>query len=357
MKKGLVILFILPLFLSAQNNSAKIKNPASLDSIVYDLTPKTLAPREIGLPFSKFEILDARFDTSKLGFEYDRTVAFSYKNFKRIKLNGGVEKGIAEFYNDYYQLALGGVEDKLLIVLKKLWIDNLPNRQITENRNDIVRYSFQDIHIKFEYYLHRGNDYFALTRIDTVFQLTEEIIMTDEEKFKKNGMTFFNYSLKANIEKLNFNELAAGASVKRRLSITEIDSFNLKRFSLPILTASAYAKGVFINVNEFINNNPSVKKFKIVKKVLLMSDDENYKSRFYWGYSDGSGFHFSPSKKIDLFRVGNTFEFFIVDEIFVNKTTAGHVINLLLFSPGGDGTSYRFVNSPRQIDMETGEIY
>lgn len=357
MKKGLIIFFILPLILSAQSNSGKIKNPASLDSIVYDLTPKTLAPKGIGLPFSKFEVLDARFDTSKLGFEYDRTVAFSYKNFKKIKLNGGVEKGIAEFYNDYYQLALGGVGDKLLIVLKKLWIDNLPNRQITENREDIVRNSFQDIHIKFEYYLHRNSDYFALTRIDTVFQLTEEILSTDEENFKKNGMTFFNYALKVNIGALNFNELVAGAQAKRRLRIAEIDSFNLKRFSLPILTASAYAEGVFMNVNEFINNNPSVKKFTINKKKLLVSDDENYKSRFYWAYNDGSGLHFSPSKKVDLFRVGNTFEFFVIDEIYVNKTAAGTALNLLLFSPWGDGTSHRLVNSPRQIDMETGIIY
>jgi len=120
------------------------------------------------------------------------------------------------------------------------------------------------------------------------------------------------------------------------------DSFNVKRFSLPILTASKYNEGVFVNIREFINNSPSVKIYKINQKGILVFGEEDVAGHTYWAFADSKGLHMDPSKKMDLFRVGNTFEFFIKDAIYFEKLVGGSIDN---------------VYSPRQVDMETGIIY
>jgi hypothetical protein len=170
MKKICLLFLIIPALSFSQKNRQKDLSTTQLDSILYSLTSKTLAPSDIVLPFSNVEILDARFDTTKLGFElhkkYDR---ISYKDFKKIKLEGGVNKAIENFYNDYYKLCLKGTDNKLLVVLKTLWIDNFPSPDFKEKRRyDIVKESYQNIYIKFEYYLKRANEYYAIKRVDTV---------------------------------------------------------------------------------------------------------------------------------------------------------------------------------------------
>ncbi len=69
MKKNILLLLILSVFAFSQKFNKKDMRTVDLDSMEYTLISKTLAPVEIQLPFKRIEILDARFDTSKLGFE------------------------------------------------------------------------------------------------------------------------------------------------------------------------------------------------------------------------------------------------------------------------------------------------
>ena len=156
MKNALLILVFLPAMSFSQKPNKNDVATTSLDSIVYNLTPKTLAPSTISLPFKNIEILDARFDTSKIGYElhkkYDN---ISFKDFKQIKLVNGIKEFLQFFYNDYYQLCLKDSLKKLLIVIKTLWIDNAPANDLIEETDDeieSVSISFQNIHVKWEYY-------------------------------------------------------------------------------------------------------------------------------------------------------------------------------------------------------------
>ena len=329
---------------------------SNLDSVEYDLTPKTFAPSDIRLPFKRIEIIDARFDTSKLGFDlHRRFVHADFKDFLKIKLTGGVKTAIQQFYNEYYKLCFTDSSNELLMVLKTLWINDLPNRHFLEGiRYDIIRESYKDIYTRVEYYLRKGSDYYPLKRIDTVYQLTEQNLHSDDLKFKKHDLSFFMFSIKSLIESCDFDELVMGAALKRKLSIQNIDSFNTSRFILPILDVSIPQKGVFMSFKEFANNAPSVNEYnyRITKKGKMEIRGDSISDHFYFAFADTSGLHVQPSKKPNMIRIGHTFEFIVLAEAPLPMSVGGNILSM-----SGRGKKVILVDVPRQINMETGEIY
>jgi hypothetical protein len=121
MKVILDLLFFLPQKIFSQENQKLIKSPADLDGIVYDISLPKVLPCELKFPFSRIEIIDARFDTSKLGFNFSlNDKKLTYKDFKKIKLLHGVAESIRQFYNNYYEACFNTSGDKLLIAIKTL---------------------------------------------------------------------------------------------------------------------------------------------------------------------------------------------------------------------------------------------
>lgn len=344
----------------------------SLDSVVYDLTPNTLAPSSIFLPFKSIEILDARFDTSKLGYENHHTHDnINSNDFKKIKLNKGVQESVQLFYNDYYNLSLKNPTNKLLIVLKTLWIDNVPSNYLPIENSKITEFeSFQNIHVKWEYYVRRENKYYPFKRVDTVYQLTESILNSRDFKFRKNDLSFFMFVLKSQLEQIDFRNIDDNYENKKSLSFYSIDSFNRKRFLLPIMNATDIKKGLFLNFEEFKNNKPGIVEYEFKKEKLWINKENLQIIEDFYLASDSSGIHTGSEKRRSVVRVGNTFEFFSWASVLQSKTVAGSMLNLLpavnytypsypqyqrrFDTETGTSKSYLV---PRQINMETGEVY
>lgn len=373
MKAISLFLAALPLLGFSQNGKKKDINTSILDTIEHDIISKTLAPSEIHLPFRSIEVIDARFDTSKLGFElHKKHDNISYTDFKKVKLEGGTSKAIQNYYNDYYQLCLKDTGNELLIILKTLWIDNLPTGEFKERRRfDVIRESYQDIYVKLEYYLKRGNKYFPLKRIDTVYQLTEQIINSAEFKFKKNNLSFFMFTLKSLIESHDFNSLINKVNFKNSLTLKSIDSFNNKRLLLPILTADSIKRGIFLSTSDFINNTPVADSgYRFDKKGYLFRKDDKTTVVFYLFFAKEGLLYTKPSEKANIIRVGNTFELFMMNDVYLPKTAAGNLLSLIPDTKSwgterfersefntGNGARLHYILVPRQINMETGEIY
>ena len=346
MKKLIVFLWILPAWAFCQKYSKKDEVPANLRIAIYNISGAVSKNCEIDLPFKNIVVLDARFDTSKLGFEISRKfIDVNFKDFKKIKLEGGTQKAIQEFYNEYYKSCFKDRVNELLIVLKTLWIDNVPNRSFKEGRRTyIVKDSYQDIHTKVEFYLQNENKYYPLKKIDTVYQLTEQNLPQFDMKLKVNDLTFFMYAIKDLIERNNFIELVNNAANRRQLTFNQIDSFN--------------------------NNRPSVTDYKIDEYGILKIKTDSVDSKNYWAIADGSGLHLWAHSRLDswsymrkpvksdMVRTGNTFEFFIFDQIVVPTTFSGDLVRFLFIDINpGNGGKIRSVMIPRQLDMETGEVY
>lgn len=375
MKNVFLFFLALPFFGFSQKADKNDVSTATLDSIVYDLTQKSLAPSSIFLPFSSIEIIDTRYDTSKLGYEIHKTHdRISNNDFKKIKLNKGVQESIQLFYNDYYSLCLKGQMNKLLIVLKTLWIDNVPSDYIPLESSKIAEHeSFQNIHVKWEYYIQSEHKYYPFKRIDTIYQLTQSIISSKGFKFRKNDLSFFTFVLKSQLEQIDFSDIDRKYEHKKGLSFNSIDSFNRKRFLLPIINSQTVKKGLFLNFEEFKNNNPGIIDYEMKKEkkemVWINKADSKTIEDFYF-VSDSIGIHIGSEKRRSVVPVGNTFEFFSWGSVSQSKTLAGSMLNLI----PTDYQIYRFNQQfqrrfdtetgttksylvPRQINMDNGEVY
>ncbi len=376
MKKFAFILIIFPLFCFSQKPNKNDVPTTSLSSVEYDLTSKTLAPSDIYLPFKSIEIIDARFDTSKLGYEFHRQFDNNgYNDFKQIKLSKGIKESINFFYNDYYSLCLKGSINKLLIVLKTLWIDNLPRNDFAIERfNENAATSYQDIHVKWEYYIQRDSKYYPFKQIDTVYQLNQSVLLSRDYKFKKNNLSFFKFVLMSQLEQIDFSSINVDFENKKILTFNDIDSFNNKRFLIPVITSENIQKGVFQNFDEFRNNTPGIEDYELRKKSkekLWVNKANSETIKNFYLMCDSTGVHVGSEKRLSVVRVGNTFEHFELCSISRSKTVIGNFLSIGLSAAdrfdrddyiydkigSGDGSKLSYILVPRQVNMENGKTY
>jgi hypothetical protein len=339
----------LSLFAIAQKEGKKATNPDKLGFVYSDLIEERTASTGIHLPFSAIKIIDSRFDTSKLGFKPIESTNLSVMTtFKKISIRGGIAKSIENFYNDYYKNSFNQNDFVLLIVMKKFWISGIDNSK--GNRIDFTEYSetAANFYCKWEYYLGKGDRYLPIKRIDTIIKANEDGFKYYEGGLKGSKLEYFKSILKSLIEIFDFEKAIVAYESQPKKTLTEVHAYNNKRNFLPILQDSVVKRGVYLNFNDFINNKPTIVSFiekkmnygnaGITKEQYLETPSGESISE-YWGYSDGKVLRYGKFGNELIFRVGNTFEFFIV-----RKRTEG------------SGTS-NYSRTPYQLNMETGEPY
>src|SRR5688572_21650438 len=343
-------------------------NPNNLRGKIFELSVKTIPSESLKLPFESIKIIDSRFDTSKLGFRITRKFPSTIEGFEKIILKPGIEKGIENFYNEYYKNSFIPNGKILLISIKKLWINSMPDRQGAYERKDIDRTSKQDIYAKFEYYLGSVNAYVPLKRTDTIFQLTPNTKIEDYDPKDEKKLPFFCFALQKMVKNINYEFYIKDLEKKKKMPIQEIEKYNAKMKNIPILN-DPIKKGVFLTFNEFKSNQPSVISFskrKILKKKIYEIVDEKDNVIFhYFAYYDGQKLAIAKhltslsdknrsQDNYGIYKVNNSFQFFENQIRNTGRETNFRVdkFNAPVYIPGS-----KIVRIPRQIDMETGEIY
>ncbi len=342
-------------------------NPDNLKVKLYELNVKTVPPAAFKLPFQSIKIIDSRPDTSKLGFRiHDRFLA-SY-SFQKIILKPGIASGIENFYNDYYRNNFTPNGKVLLISMKRLWINTKPGRPVKSTRQDMERLSLLDIYTKFEYYFGAENNYLPLIRKDTIFQLPALKNVEEFNPDDENKLPFLCFALEKMIENVNYDLYIQDFETKKKMSLEDIGAYNSKSNNIPILNEPV-RKGIFMTFDEFKNNRPSVESFSkrkmSKKKIDEIIDEKGNVVLHYFAYYDGkklamnkslaSLFAVSRSQyNFGIYRVGNSFQFFEnqIENTMNNNNITTTGVNMPVRTP--ERNVFRV---PRQIDVETGEIY
>jgi hypothetical protein len=342
---------------------AQKDNPDNLRAKIFELTVKTVPPDSLKLPFETIKIIDSRFDTSKLGFRISR----GFLIFEKILLKPDIETGIEKFFNEYYQHNFTPNGNVLLISIKKLWINNMPNRQGEQERNVLSNLSHQDIYAKFEYYFGSVNAYVPLKRIDTIFQITPDKKVEDYDPKDENKLPFLCFALEKMAENFNYGQYIKDFEKKKKMSVEDIEKYNATIKNIPILNEPT-KKGVFLTFNEFKNNLPSVISFskrKIPKKKIYEIIDEKDNVIFdYFAYYDGEKLAIAKnlSSLFDTRRLNNPFRRNISQDNYgmykINGSFQFFENYFQYKAPTNSNIpTYILVRVPRQIDLETGEIY
>jgi len=244
------------------------------------------------LPFSRINVIDCRFDTTKIGYLY--TSSSTEKS--AVCMQGSVESYVRSLLNKYYSDA-SSTNDKILACIRNFWIVDTGQYDASYVLN-----------LRIEFYLNRQSCFYALYRFDSTFVLAGE---TESWAPLLNKMTMASTRKLYQVDQFNFQELFC-------YSARQIDSFNFVSRNIPILKAGFLRKGVYLNFSQFKRNHPAYAEFEksyehgetmIYVKAKNLTDSSSIEDA--WGFCDGERLfiHFGTTF-YRLFRSGDNFEFF-----------------------------------------------
>lgn len=355
MKLTCLIILLAPLILFGQQEKKPKSNPERLAFLEYDLNGEEVEPSTVKLPFSSIKIIDSRYDTSIIGFVQKSDPLDGKTNlFRKLHLTGGCANAVEVFLQSLFQHSFDSSGMNLMIVIKKLWLSGI---QADKKKDLDVSADFnstKSLYCKWEYYLAKDGKYLPVKRVDTVFTLADNVDQRVKFKFGRQQKDFLKQSLQQLVEMLDFSKGVQVFGQQNKKSLSEIVNHNEARFKIPILDNNGFAKGVFVNFDEFRNNKPSISNFTEKKKPTdvfhnqKFIEDENGKQiNPYWAYFDGVNTRYGKYDNDILYRTGNTFTFFYKMVWYIIDN-----------SPGSFSHKHRIeVWVPYEIDMDTGEIY
>jgi len=325
-----------------------------------EFTKKTNSSN-VQLPINNLELIDARADTSKIGFFHSPT------NSQRMKLclARGVKEEVGSFLNNYLKKNFTYSSLSLVLCMRKIWIGEYDTSVIV-NGNVKVKLVF----LKAEFYLKESDCFYPLYRFDSsilvqkgnnekIYGAIEDILIASLGKALD-----FNYS--------NFKN-------KNCFSKASIDSFNSARINFPII-AGEYKKGVYLKFEDFRQNKPAFTDFEVkmdkVSDHLFVKGKRAFDSLIMdaWGYNDGERSYCQVMNNyFPLFRCGNNFDLYAPKDFIVktplpiygfsvpNSSGSNSAVTGLILLGAGELLSMIKASSiklrPFQLDIETGKFY
>ncbi len=328
--------------------------PANLGSKTFSLHTQD-EDISLKLPFSKIRVIDARFDTSKLGFVANRVVFMEPTNrFERLKLRGGTAAALENYYANAHLDRASLSEYGLLIVMKKFWISSARKYDFQKQSQSLTINGESRLIAKWELYIFKDDGYLPFRRIDTTIESTQSV----RQLFKDENATDYNkeniYSILTNfLGQYNYTKAITVFADRAKKSLKEINDLNNERFQIPIISDNKVRKGVFQNFTEFKNNAPTLLNFKengmkysLIHEDQFLVDDKGTAITNYWAYSTDKYTRIGPYGNETIFRSGNTFDFFLKKRIVTPRSQGDIVFK-----------NHFMIWIPYQVDMETGEFY
>jgi hypothetical protein len=305
------------------------------------------------IPFKKIEIIDYRFDTTKIGY----ATYGNRENHTKLVARGGVQYFLTQRLNEYFKDNLDRASSKtLVIILKKMWLEYGSINQMLLSK-DLDYSSILNL-VNLNSVCLSDMDVFV--KSDTVYQalvrLTHNFVIDNIDKNRDFHLLLMPFdSLVVSIQLM---DVTAALVNKKKFSGDDIHTNYKKRFDIPVLSSELITKGIFLSFIDFKNNKPSYpdfkyKIFKLSTEVTILQNGKEVAFTDYWGFSDRKDLYVKPRfLSFRVMREGNTFDML--------GSMEGKNIPVIIPLPGGGSIttsmSYVFLY-PLQIDMETGKVY
>ena len=200
--------------------------------------------------------------------------------------------------------------------------------------------------------------------MDTVFQLTPLTESNGYDRKEEGSLPFLCFALEQMIENAHFDLYLDESAKRKEMTLADVENYNAGMKNIPILK-EPIKRGVFMTLDEFKRNMPSVTSFTVRKlkktKIDVLEDEKGNTIVNYFIFYDGTTLRINQpkahlSKKTSrnyniLYRVGDSFQFY--EQIFFQSNP----------SQSNPGSAERILpytsidNIPRLLDLETGEIY
>jgi hypothetical protein len=324
--------------------------------------------------FSRFEVVDERPDTARIGIHNYDPILGHTRN-RQLILHQPAAREIADYLNTRF--ARPGAGCAALIVLRNLWLSDANYIKEEKVKNPDILEERTHIRLKAEIYAFKDSFYVPLVRYDTT--------QTYKRGNTYNNLTTYYALWDKDLSAVlsDMADSAAGLAPARtengrHLQRDEILQFNRSRFDAAINGNPTLTPGVYASFGEFRNNAPSIPHFEIrqeKKDQLLYIQDANgsfYYSHDAWGYCDGRSIYIMRDGKLyELWKEGNAFYFFgqaykeftreIDNEVPTQLPTKVPNGTIIPGKPGYTTQNYYKETSNQKriftVDMDSGGIY
>jgi hypothetical protein len=303
-------------------------------------------------PFSHFEVLDERADTTRIGV-HGNLPMHSHFFDRQLIFSKPAHQEIAAWLNRH--CAYPGAPDSVLVILRYLWLsDTDPYSPNPDQYSSFHPHNPADtrthIRLKAEIYARRNNQYLPLLRIDTLEP-------TKSVTYNARSATYNGWEkdLAGMLRDLAENAAIAAnhkGTSGRWINGEDIRRFNRSRFDIPIFDSSTLIRGVYTGFQEFRNNAPSIHDFEVrpdnghLALYLRNGDGTSYYTHDVWGFCNGKQVFIMQDGLLHLLRKdGNSFYFYGID-IASNSTP-----------PLNAFSGYPEQHCLYVIDMDTGQFY
>jgi hypothetical protein len=301
-------------------------------------------------PFSYFEVIDDRPDTTRIGVHGNLPMN-GHQFDRQLTFPNPAAQEVARYLNRYFTHP--DAPDTALVVLRQLWLSDtdpyLPAADPNRTAGQEQQAGKTHIRMRAEVYARRDNRYLPLIRIDTL-QATANVTYSTV-KCTYNG---WEKELVVLFRELTENAalaLAQKESAGRWITWDDIHRFNQSRFTIALFNSPTLRRGVYASFEEFRDNAPSIRDFEIRKDIggfaiyLKAGDGTSYYSHIVWGCCDGKQvFLMRDGLLTPLRKVGNSFCFYGIEP------------DGLAPAPGSFG-GHNERRCLYIIDMDTGAIY
>jgi len=306
----------------------------------------------------KIEVIDARSDTSCVGFRTRNTE----KNNYLLQFPNGLKLEFEIFFKKFinFRTEPGGYTST--IVVRNYWInefdvDENEDDKFVENRGGRYAARKTGLRATFDIYLEKDDEYFVAYRFDTLASAFLNI--------KDFSEAYLGDIVQNSIKRLQSIQPETHTANKRKFSRPELEEYYKGRWNKPILKDSVLRRGVYKNFTEFLNNQPSNDRYVVQKDKLIdilyvpMKNGELAVARDVWGYCDGKKIFIKSGENYFLLvRVQNGFYFLGSKELMKSQD------EYYMYDPYM-GTNMRVTSEsylknrlfPLKVDMEKGTIY
>lgn len=365
LKLIIVVSLLTPAWCLAQKEETPDEKKINFDKFWYNTIPLPDPASQIStlINISGFRVIDARFDTS--------TIGFMQKGFpdtrRKLKLEHSTTKDIQSFFDssilksNHYEASPGY---EILCVIKKLWLSD----EIYASEGNLSVGGEKTVHVdvrsgimlRLDFFAFNNREYTPLYRYDTT--------VADKETIFRNGGVYLAAALAGSLSKLGqFSNNKIGAS--KKVGYNQIEQINIARFDAPILKQTP-RKGIYMSFEEFKNNQPSITEYRIdpdEKTDEIYAKDKDGKEmllRNTYGFSDGTEIYVAGANNFfKLHKASQTFNMYGAKSLKKSRQyfTAGKLITMGLnpeaFSKNNTKIKYKLKHHPYQLDMETGDFY
>ena len=332
----------------------KPKSPIALSKMMIRLPAGPKAQSAVQLPFQRIDVVDMRFDTSKLGYTTKNA------GFKTINLGEGVASGLRNWLQSRFQSGKANGRE-LVLVLRHLWMNPVRKAELGHGENrDVTENHFISLcEVRIDAFVKGSAGFQTLVRIDTVFESRSSLLYGASDLLQQP------FDLLA--EKISLLDIDGIVATRRIISSEELLHQYKQRLNKPRIESDTMVKGIYLTFNDFLDNRVTAQDFVVEKDAAGIhlahpGGSEQRQIEKFWGFCDGNTHYIKIGHNFfQLYRDGNTYSFFGATTVShrYHANTGAAIASVVI------GTNYNnalqpspsIVNilRPMQLDMETGK--